>query len=95
MAQSILNLRRYYLLKRQLATELEQTAIAAVWQAKQQAESGSDLPASFPYLGRLADAFYTTRDDLDGATVEELSDQGCFSVLEANEILTAFSNLED
>lgn len=83
------NYRRYCLLKRQEATINENTATAAVWQAKQEAVSGSDLPASFPYLVRLAACFYTTEEDLAGCTVGELSDLGAFTPREAQQILTA------
>lgn len=94
MPQAVTSYRRYCLLKRQLATVNEETAMAGLWQAKQEAESGSELPANFPLRVRLAAAFYTTREDLDGATVAELSDLGCFTTREATTILAAFTALE-
>lgn len=93
MAQQIPTHRRYCLLKRQQATLEERTAIAALWQAKQEAESGTELPSDFPLKSRLAAAFYTTEEDLDGCTVEELSDLGCFTVREAETILAAVAAL--
>ncbi len=93
MALQVTSFRRYCLLKRQLATQLEQTAIASLWQAKQEAEAGSDLPATFPLRARLAAAFYTTVEDLDGATVGELADEGCFTTREAEQVLAAAQEL--
>jgi hypothetical protein len=93
MPQAIRNYRRYCLLKRQWATNNEETAMASLWQAKQEAESGSDLPATFPFRERLAACFYTTSEDLDGADVAELADLGAFTTREAQRILTAFNAL--
>lgn len=89
MSQQVPNYRRYCLLKRQAAAEVGQTAIAAAWQAKQEAVSATSLPSTFPLLSRLAAAFYTTVEDLDGATVSELSDAGCFSIREAEQVIAA------
>lgn len=93
MHQYVTSPRRYYLLKRQWAAANGERTIELAWQAKQEAEAGSDLPASFPFRARLADAFYTTSEDLDGATVDELSELGAFTVAEATAILSAFNNL--
>lgn len=93
MPQAIRNYRRYCLLKRQEAKVNDDTALVSLWQGKQEAESGSELPAAFPYRERLAACFYTTEEDLDGADVAELSDLGAFTRREANRILSAFNAL--
>jgi hypothetical protein len=62
--------RRYYLLKRLAARRdcLEE----GVWQDKQEAVGATALPDDFPYRAELAVAGYTTADDVDGATPDEL-----------------------
>jgi hypothetical protein len=84
--------RRYYLAKRQAAVELEDDALAAVWRGKQEAEAGTDLPATFPYLTELDALGYTTEEDLDGADACELTDLG-LSAFEAEAVLAAFIEL--
>jgi hypothetical protein len=93
MSQQVPTHRRYCLLKRQQAVLEEQTATAQLWQVKQEAESGTALPADFPLRARLVAAFYSTSEDLDGCTVGELSDYGCFTVREAETILAAVAAL--
>lgn len=79
--------RRYYLGKRQQAEQSEND-LADVWRAKQEAESGEELPDDFPYAERLAEAGYVAFDDLDGADAAELVAQG-FTTREATAILAA------
>lgn len=66
--------RRYYLAQRLRAREalLEE----GVWQAKQEAEPGTELAADFPSAAALEAAGYTTVEDLDGADVAELRRAG-------------------
>ncbi len=62
--------RRYYLLKRLAARQ--QCLEEGVWQSKQEAAGGTALPDDFPFRAELATAGYTTADDVDGATTDEL-----------------------
>lgn len=66
------SVRRYYLHKRKytLAQELD---ITSQWHSKQNEEPGTALPSTFPALTKLAIAFYTTVEDLDGADATELT----------------------
>lgn len=75
--QSVNNARRYYLLKAQWhAQTIEGAGLAAAFLAKQQAVTGTALPADTPALTQLAAAHYTTIEDLTGATLDELVAQG-------------------
>ncbi len=85
---SVERLRRYYLLKRLEARRRQDTALEGVWQAKQIAEAGTPLDATFPLASRLATAGYVAREDLLGATVEELKLSG-FNSREAAAVLAA------
>lgn len=80
--------RRYYLAKRHAATSECELVMAATWQAKQEAEPGEDLPSGFPSLSTLETKGYTTYEDLAGADVCELQEQG-FTTREAEAILAA------
>jgi len=80
--------RRYYLLKRLEAVSLGDTALASVWQAKQEAEPGTALGASFPSLTALAACGYTTTEDVDGASLDELQDIG-LTATQATAVLAA------
>ena len=66
--------------------------MAAVWQAKQEAEPGTDLPADFPSLSALQAAGYSTDTDLDGADLTELRAAG-LSNRAAQAVLDAFALL--
>lgn len=89
--KEIKSVRRFYLLKRRRARELCEP-LEGAWQAKQEAEPGAALPATFPYLTELAEHGYTTVQDLDGANVTELGELG-FSTLAAEAILAALEPL--
>jgi len=65
--------RRYYLHKRKY-TLAREDGITDAWHSKQDEEPGTALPATFPSLTKLAAAFYTTVEDLDGADTVELTD---------------------
>lgn len=64
--------RRHFLSKRRDALERCDTALAGVWQSKQEAEPGVALAADFPHRSLLASAGYTTIEDIDGADEAEL-----------------------
>ena len=64
--------------------------ITAQWHAKQNAEPGLDLRSDFPFRARLVAAFYTTLQDLDGATAAELQ---TFVGLSARDSLVVFAAL--
>lgn len=63
--------RRFYLHKRLQARD-ECDDSERVWQAKQEAEPGTALPADFPLNSELAASGYTTVEDIDGADEDEL-----------------------
>lgn len=88
---SINTTRRYYLLKRLRARErcLEEDA----WIGKQAAEPGAALPSTFPSLTALADAGYTTAEDIRGASTSELRRFARLSQSQAEAVLTALAAL--
>ena len=90
MLTSINSPRRYYLLKRQVAS-LRDESIEAQWHAKQIEVVGTVLPSAFPFLSLLG-TFYTTVEDLNGANVEELRDFG-LSRREAEAVIAAVEPL--
>ena len=79
--------RRYYLQKRRKARALSD-ATEMVFQAKQDAEPGTPLAATFPHLTQLATAGYTTTEDLDGADEDELVTAG-LTRREAQDVVAA------
>ena len=84
--------RRYYLAKRYEA-DLRKSAMAGVWQAKQEAEPFTvALPVGFPMKAELALVGYTTKEDLVGADADELMLRG-FSGDESSNILSALAAL--
>lgn len=84
--------RRYYLHKRLEAAAGEDWPVAGVWRWKQERQPGVALPADFPFLVRLVEKGYSTREDLDGADERELLKLG-FSTREAAAILKALEAL--
>jgi hypothetical protein len=82
--------RRYYLLKRHAAAARRDDGLAAAWHAKQELEPGTALPADLPALSRLNAAGYTAREDLDGATTDELQRHG-LSHREASAVIKALT----
>jgi hypothetical protein len=85
--------RRYALMKRQSACIVRDYEIAAVWQAKQEAEPGTLLDATFPFQARLSEAGFTTKEDLEGADAFELLNYVALSQSEADAVLAAFAEL--
>lgn len=63
--------RRFYLLKRQAARARWDDGLAMTWRSKQEREAGTPLPAEVR-TDALAEAGYTCREDLEGATLHEL-----------------------
>lgn len=66
---------------------------ACVWRAKQEAQPGTPLPITFPFLLDLACGGYTTREDLDGADCFELVQIARLHKGDAQIVLTAFAAL--
>lgn len=79
--------RRFYLLQRRFYLEVD-TAMAGVWRAKQEAEAGTPLPATYPARSALAAAGYTAAEDLVGVDEDELMRAG-LSMTEAQGVLAA------
>lgn len=75
MGSTIERARRYYLLKRRITLDREESVMTDVWHSKQDEEPGTALPASFPFLSLLG-TFYANVEDLDGADVAELTSFG-------------------
>lgn len=93
LPSSLGNLRRYYLLARLSAQRIGRSAEASVWQAKQQAEDGTALPAGFPFRAELALAGYTTDADLEFANESELADYAGLSQTAASKVFAALAAL--
>lgn len=64
--------RRFYLRKSQELYRQQEEGLAAAYRAKQDGQPGTALPVSFPHLTELTAARYTTREDLTGASLDEL-----------------------
>lgn len=80
--------RRFYLSKRRQALDVGDTGLAGVWRAKQEAQPGAPLPGTFPAAEALSTAGYTTYEDLQGASVNELVGAG-ISLTDATAALAA------
>lgn len=95
-------LRRYYLLKAIYWHQMgpEEDGLYLAWIGRKQEVPGTDLPADFPLLSKLAAALgkYTTVEDLKGPTqeqsvdIEELVLQG-FDRKEAAAVIAAAEEL--
>lgn len=85
---SIENARRFYLLKRLAAHRMSAHELEGAWAAKQAEQPATALAADFPLRARLVAAGYSAREDLVGATPEELQQAG-FTVREAAAVLAA------
>jgi hypothetical protein len=73
---AVRNPRRYCLLKSRALDANDMRELAAAFRGKQDAITGTPLPGGVPHQAALAAARYTTVEDLDGADVDELVDQG-------------------
>lgn len=67
--------------------------LESVWRAKQEAQPGTALPATFPFLAQLAAGGYTTQQDLLGADILELERIAAFNSRDAQVVLTAYASL--
>jgi hypothetical protein len=65
-----MTVRRYYLLKRLAARQ--RCEEEGVWISKQEGQPGTALPSDFPFRSQLLEAGYSTSEDLEGATADEL-----------------------
>lgn len=86
-------LRRFYLKKRTMARLNGDLALSSVWHARQEEQAGTALPVGFPAATELAAAGYTTAEDLDGATCEELVEWALISSRAARSVLAAYAAL--
>ena len=88
--------RRYYLLKGREAEARGEDGLALVWWSKQDALSGTDLPADFPSKTALAALRYTKVEDLKGenvsADIAELTAAG-LPRKEAQAVIAALEDL--
>lgn len=85
-------LRRYRALKARAAQERNEEGIAGAFKTKQEETPGTPLPEDFPGYDDLTVAeptAYTTYEDLDGATVDELVAINGIGKATANKILAA------
>lgn len=85
--------RRYLLFKRTAWRDMDNSAMQGVWRQKQEEQPGTPLPTTFPFLSELATGGYTTREDLDGATVPELQRIARLGMMDAETVLTAYAAL--
>lgn len=85
---SLGSVRRFYLSKRRSALAAGDSDLAGVWRAKQEAQPGTSLPSSVPGAAALEAAGYTTYEDLQGASVNELVGAG-ISLTDATAALAA------
>lgn len=87
------SLRRYCLYKRFDAKDRCDSAMASLWQSKQNAEPGTPLPVGFPSKAELEAVGYTTDADLTGADCAELADYVGLSRRQAEKVLAAAAAL--
>lgn len=89
----ITNRRRAALYKRIAAGAAGEYALQAVFRAIQEAETGTALPASFPYLSKLTPVGYTTKEDLSGVDADELRTNVQLGKSAADQIIAAAAKL--
>jgi hypothetical protein len=88
------SLRRFYLLKRITAQQLDDLALSSVWHSKQlEQPEGSPLPASFPFKDKLETAGYVATADLEGADADELVQYAALTRSESEAVIAAFAAL--
>jgi hypothetical protein len=85
------SVRRYYLRKRLFARQ--QDTEEEVWKALQEAEPGTGLPGDFPFRATLADAGYSTAEDLEDACPDELYEFAGLMKLDAEAVIRALAEL--
>ncbi len=84
--------RRFYLLKRLAAREASEST-EPVWQAHQEEESATALPADFPSRAALVAVGYAAKEDIDGADEFELMRNTRISIREAQAVLAAIATI--
>jgi hypothetical protein len=85
--------RRYLHRMRVNARFVGDRELAGVWRAKQEAQPGTLLPATFPFLLQLNAGGYEAREDLAGADIYELIQIARLHRGDAETVLTAFAAL--
>lgn len=81
--------RRYYLLKSFAAFDDGIEGLQRTWWSKQDDASGTALDATVPFQTELAAARYTTFEDLDGATLDELRKRAGLNSSQAQAVIDA------
>jgi hypothetical protein len=93
-AERPMTYRRYLLLKELAARALGLEAAALAWKGyRLEHASGTALPDNFPFRALLASIGYTTWEDLDGATVEELTGYTPLGTSDASSVLSSTAAL--
>lgn len=82
-------LRRYYTQKAEAQAAQGEGALAAAFAGKLAETPGTPLPEEFPALVKLTAAGYMVREDLTGATAEELRQRAGLTAKEAKAVLAA------
>jgi hypothetical protein len=85
--------RRYCHRERMNARARDEGEMEGVWRAKQEAQPGTPLPVTFPFIAELAFAGYTTLEDLQGADRDELIAIALLSPRDADAVLDAYLRL--
>jgi hypothetical protein len=95
-AERPMSYRRYLLLKELAARALGYEAVALTWKGyRLERTSGTALPDNFPFRALLVSIGYTTWDELDGATVEELTGYTPLGTSDARSVLSSVASLFD
>lgn len=87
------SIRHAYLLNRIACDERAELAGRDVWRGKQEAQPGTPLATTFPFYTRLIAVGYTTKEDLDGATANELMSTVGLNQRDTDIVLAAFAKL--
>lgn len=85
--------RRYCHRERMNARVQSNGQLESVWRAKQEAQPGTPLPLTFPFLAKLEIGGYTTQQDLLGADEDELMQIAELNQRDAQAVLAAFALL--
>jgi len=87
-------LRRYHKLKAEAAAGRGDLGQAGALTAKHEADEGTPLPDDFPARDLLEAAKYTTIEDLDGATGDELAKVKGITLTQVAQVLAAVAALK-
>jgi hypothetical protein len=85
--------RRYLHRERMNARFRSEYELESAWRAKQEAQPGTALPSTFPFLSQLAAGGYTTQQDLHGADSCELQEIADLNPRDAQAVLSALAML--